>query len=52
MLVDDAKHKLLLLEMMLDEKCQIVQADSGQTCLDLIAESVPDILLLDVNMMA
>ena len=50
MIVDDAKDNLLLLEMMLEEKYQIVQADSGQACIDLIAESVPDILLLDVNM--
>lgn len=50
MIVDDAKDNLLLLEMMLEEKYQIIQVDSGQACLDLIAESVPDILLLDVNM--
>ncbi len=50
MIVDDAKDNLLLLEMMLEQQYHIVQADSGQACLDLIAESVPDILLLDVNM--
>lgn len=50
MIVDDAKDNLLQLEMMLEEKYQIIQADSGQICLELIAESVPDILLLDVNM--
>ena len=50
MIVDDAKDNLLLLEMMLEEQYQIVQADSGQACLDLIAESAPDILLLDINM--
>ncbi len=50
MIVDDAKDNLLLLEMMLEEKYQIVQADSGQACLKLIEQSVPDLLLLDVNM--
>ncbi len=50
MIVDDAKDNLLLLEMMLEEKYTIVQAESGQQCLDLIAESIPDVLLLDVNM--
>ncbi len=50
MIVDDAKDNLLLLEMMLEEKYEIVQADSGQACLDLIAGSLPDLLLLDVNM--
>jgi len=50
MIVDDAQDNLLLLEMMLEEKYKIIQADSGQACLDLITESPPDILLLDVNM--
>lgn len=50
MIVDDAPDNLLLLEMMLEERYQIIQADCGQACLDLIAESVPDLLLLDVNM--
>jgi len=50
MIVDDAPDNLLLLEMMLEERFEIIQADSGQACLDLIAQSIPDLLLLDVNM--
>ena len=50
LIVDDAPDNLLLLEMMLEDKFEITQADSGQACLDLIDQSVPDLLLLDVNM--
>jgi CheY-like chemotaxis protein len=50
MIVDDAPDNLLLLEMILEDSFDIIQADSGQACLDLIVESVPDLLLLDVNM--
>lgn len=50
LIVDDAPDNLLLLEMMLEDRFNIVQADSGQVCLDMIADNVPDLLLLDVNM--
>lgn len=50
MIVDDAPDNLLLLEMMLEDKYSLVQATSGQECLDLIEESHPDLVLLDVNM--
>lgn len=50
MIVDDAKDNLLLLEMMLEEKYEIIQAESGYECLDMIESSPPDLLLLDVNM--
>jgi len=50
MIVDDAKDNLLLLEMMLEEKYEIIQAESGYECLEIIEKSPPDLLLLDVNM--
>jgi len=50
LIVDDAPDNLLLLEMMLEDKFNIIEADSGMLCLELIAESLPDLLLLDVNM--
>lgn len=50
MIVDDAPDNLLLLEMVLEDEFNVVQATSGKECLDLIEKSVPDILLLDVNM--
>lgn len=50
MIVDDAPDNLLLLEMMLEEEFDIVQATSGQQCLDLIENDCPDLILLDVNM--
>jgi CheY-like chemotaxis protein len=50
MIVDDAPDNLLLLEMMLEERFEIIQAESGQACLDLVAQNIPDLILLDVNM--
>jgi len=50
MIVDDATDNLLLLEMMLEEKFEIITASSGKECLALIEQAIPDILLLDVNM--
>jgi len=50
MIVDDAPDNLLLLDMMLGDKYEVVQASSGEQCLELIKTQIPDILLLDVNM--
>ncbi len=50
MIVDDAADNLLLLDMMLADRFNIVQANCGQSCLDEIKKSIPDVLLLDVNM--
>ena len=50
LIVDDAPDNLLLLEMILEEQYEILEADSGMLCLELIEQSLPDFLLLDVNM--
>ena len=50
MIVDDAPDNLLLLDMMLDDEFDVVQARSGEECLTIIDRQIPDILLLDVNM--
>ena len=50
MIVDDSRDNLLLLDMMLERDYNIVQASSGEECLELLTGQLPDILLLDVNM--
>lgn len=50
MVVDDTADGRLMLSMLLDDDYNVVEADSGQSCLDLIEQQVPDALLLDVNM--
>ncbi len=49
-ITDDSSEERLLLKLLLEDDYQIIEADSGEVCLELIQEKVPDLLLLDVNM--
>lgn len=50
MVVDDVESNRVLLKMILEDDFNIVECSSGQECLDLVENQVPDIILLDVNM--
>ncbi len=50
MIVDDAADNRLLLEMILDDDYDLIEADSGETCLAEVEKQIPDLILLDVTM--
>ena len=50
LIVDDIADNRLLLNMLLSDDYQVIEACSGQECLDLVEKSVPDLVLLDVKM--
>ncbi len=50
LIVDDAADNRLLLSMILEDDYQILEADSGMRCLELVSELSPNLILLDVNM--
>ena len=50
MIVDDADDNRLMQRMLLEDKYNIVEAVSGEECLEKIKANVPDLMLLDVNM--
>lgn len=50
LVVDDAADNRLLLKMLLDDDYEVIEADSGNACLDIIKEDIPSLILLDVNM--
>lgn len=50
MIVDDAADNRLVLEMMLDDDYDLIEADSGEACLAAIEKNMPDLVLLDVTM--
>ena len=50
LIVDDAADNRHLLENLLQDDYQTISVDSGQKCLELIAENPPDLVLLDINM--
>jgi DNA-binding response OmpR family regulator len=49
-ITDDSNEERLLLKLLLEEEYQVIEADSGEACLELIKGTMPDLLLLDVNM--
>ena len=50
LVVDDSMENRLLLTILLEDDYQIIEADSGEACLDLVKREKPDLILLDVNM--
>lgn len=50
MLVDDDPANRLILKLFLESDYEVVEAESGQACLDAIAVQQPDVVLLDINM--
>ncbi|MGH1484682.1 MAG: response regulator [Cellvibrionaceae bacterium] len=51
MIVDDADDNRMLQKMILEEHYTIVEAVSGEDCIEKVKELTPDIFLLDVNML-
>jgi len=50
MIVDDVAENRLILQMILEVDYSLIEADSGKSCLALVSEEKPDLILLDVNM--
>jgi len=48
--VDDEPVNLTIMEELLQEKYDLATARSGEGCLQQVAERIPDLILLDVNM--
>jgi len=51
MIVDDAEDNRMLQRMLLEEDYTVVEAVSGEDCIKQVDSSVPDLILLDVNML-
>ncbi|ABV35994.1 Response regulator containing a CheY-like protein receiver domain and a GGDEF domain-like protein [Shewanella sediminis HAW-EB3] len=50
LIVDDTAISRLILRGMLEDKYRVTEADNGETCLAMVKDSIPDLLLLDVDM--
>lgn len=50
MIVDDVESNRMLLKMVLEDDYNILESASGTECLEAIKKTMPDIVLLDVNM--
>ena len=50
MVVDDDAANRLILKLFLENDYEVVEADSGKACLDLVGQKLPDVVLLDINM--
>ncbi|MBX2809247.1 MAG: response regulator [Cellvibrionaceae bacterium] len=50
MVVDDAEDNRMLQRMILEDHYHVIEAVSGEDCIKQTANSVPDLILLDVNM--
>lgn len=50
MIVDDVESNRMLLKTILEDDYRIEECESGNDCLEKIKKSIPDIVLLDVNM--
>ena len=50
MIVDDVAENRLILQMILEADYSLIEADSGKSCLALVSEEKPDLILLDVHM--
>lgn len=51
MVVDDAEDNRMLQRMILEEHYTVVEAISGEECIEKVEVSPPDLILLDVNML-
>jgi len=49
-IVDDNDDNRLLLRAMLEDRCEIVEYESGPAALDGLAHAVPDLVLLDISL--
>lgn len=51
MVVDDAEDNRMLQKMLLEDHYSIVEAVSGEDCIEKVNQSIPDLILLDINML-
>jgi len=51
MIVDDAEDNRMLQRMLLEDHYNVAEAVSGEDCITQIEHAVPDLILLDVNML-
>lgn len=49
-LVEDNADNRLLVQAILDDRYEVVEYETGQAALDGLAESVPDLVLLDISL--
>lgn len=50
LVVDDAADNRLLLKMLLEDDYDVIEADSGESCLSQVNQQLPDLILLDITM--
>ncbi|BCE01864.1 response regulator [Marinicellulosiphila megalodicopiae] len=50
LVVDDSEMNRMVLTAILESNYDLIEADSGQACLDQVEAHQPDLILLDVNM--
>ncbi len=50
LIVDDAPDGRMLLSGLLEDDYSILEAESGEECLEIVKKDSPDLILLDVNM--
>ncbi|WP_299791717.1 response regulator [uncultured Shewanella sp.] len=50
LVVDDTAVSRILLRGMLEDRYEVREAENGETCLAMVKQEIPDLLLLDVDM--
>jgi len=50
LIVDDEPANIFLLELMLEDKYELIKADNGKDAVELVEKELPDLLLLDIMM--
>ncbi|WP_455222415.1 response regulator [Kaarinaea lacus] len=50
LVVDDEPFNLEIMQEILEEDYEVAYAKSGQECMDMVLDVMPDVVLLDVNM--
>lgn len=50
LIVDDADDNRLLLSALLENRYQTLEASDGESCLQMLQQGLPDLILLDINM--
>ncbi|BCN93213.1 hypothetical protein THMIRHAM_09980 [Thiomicrorhabdus immobilis] len=48
--VDDEQMNRYILEDIIEDRYQLKTVESGEACLEVVKENVPDLILLDINM--
>lgn len=50
MVVDDSEESRVLQRMILEDAYEVVEAESGEACIEQCDQKIPDLILLDVHM--